>query len=478
MSRAIFTLSFILFLFTQQAFTQNNHEIKVKIDNFEQEEIYLAVHYGEKQYIQDTTTLNDEGAFVFSGPEPLDPGVYLVVLPPDNNYFQILVGEDNQKFSIKTDNSDLALGATFENSDDNILFYQYLNFISQKSQQAMPLRETKEKLTEEDPGYAEAQEKLEKLDEEVQQKQMEIIEKYPDSYTAAIVKANINIPIPEFEGTEEERLEKQWNYRRDHYFDNLDLADPRMLRTPFLFQRVDFFVNKLHVQHPDSLAKAMDYVLQKMEPAPETYRYFVSHFLNFFASSKFVGMDAGYVHMVEKYYESGKADWVDEEDLEKMIDNAKKLKPLLIGKKAPNITTQKKDGTKVTLYDINTPYTILYFWKYDCPACKKSTPHMKDFYEKFKDKGVTLMAVCTKYTDDVPDCWKYIEENEIGDWLHTADPYNRSKFGQIYDVRSTPMMYVLDENKEIISKRLGAEQLEEVMTKIMEQREKEQKSDE
>ena len=464
----------LLMLFTIQLLNaQNHHEIKVQIKDFQEKELYLAVNYGEKQYLQDTAVVNDAGEFVFAGPDTLKPGIYLVVLPPNNNYLQVLVTDENQKFSLKTDTLDLSLNASFEGSLDNTLFYEYLKFISAKGKEAEPLRKMKEGLKEGDPNFDMAQKKLVEMDKEVTKYQEWLITEHPKTFTAAIVKSNMNIDIPKFEGTQNEQMEKEWRFRQQHHFDNIDLGDQRLLRTPFLFQRVDYFVNKLHVRHPDSMAVAIDYVLAKMKPAPETYRYYVSHFLTMFATSKYVGMDAGYVHMVDKYYRTGEADWVEEEQLKKFIDEADKLKPVLIGKKAQNITLQKKDGTPVTLYDIKTPYTILYFWRYDCPACKKSTPHMKKFYENFKDRGVTLLAVCAKTQDEVPPCWEYIDDNEIGDWLHTVDPYMRSRYNTKYNMRSTPQMFILDENKEIISKGIGAEQLEEVMDKIIKAREQE-----
>ncbi|RME95416.1 MAG: TlpA family protein disulfide reductase, partial [Bacteroidetes bacterium] len=115
------------------------------------------------------------------------------------------------------------------------------------------------------------------------------------------------------------------------------------------------------------------------------------------------------------------------------------------------------------------PYTVLYFWRYDCGHCKKSTPDMKAFYEEFADKGVTLFAVCSKLRDEVPECWEYIDENEIGDWLHVVDPYGRSRYMSIYDLRSTPQIYVLDADKKIISKRLGADQLSDFMRRVLEE---------
>jgi hypothetical protein len=93
---------------------------------------------------------------------------------------------------------------------------------------------------------------------------------------------------------------------------------------------------------------------------------------------------------------------------------------------------------------------------------------MKEFYEAYKDKGVKIMAVCVKPFSEIAGCWEYIEDNEIQDWLHTTDPYSRSRYAQIYDVKSTPQIYVLDRNKEILSKKIDAEQLPELMDHIIE----------
>lgn len=93
---------------------------------------------------------------------------------------------------------------------------------------------------------------------------------------------------------------------------------------------------------------------------------------------------------------------------------------------------------------------------------------MKEFYAKWKDKGVKIFAVCSKVGKEVPGCWDYIDDQEINDWLHTVDPYMRSKFVKLYDVTQTPAIYLLDKDKKIISKRVGAEQLDDLLTRIIE----------
>jgi thiol-disulfide isomerase/thioredoxin len=247
----------------------------------------------------------------------------------------------------------------------------------------------------------------------------------------------------------------------------MDLSDGRFLRTPFLFERINTYVSKLQVQVPDSLTKAIDFVLERTKKAPESFRYFAVHYLNEYANSKFVGMDAVYVHLAEKYYATGQAPWVDSTQLAKIVENAVSLKPILIGKTAPNIKMQLRDGTPVTLHEIKSPYIVLYFWRYDCGHCKESTPDMKAFYEEYKNKGVKIFAVCVKFNDEIGDCWKYVDENQLDGWIHTVDPYLRSKFYTLYNVKTTPQIFILDKDKKIISKGIGAPQLKEVMGKIM-----------
>ena len=465
----IFSILFFAALFFNGLGAQSGYELTFDIEGYEQDTLMLAYYYGDKQYLKDTAVVNDQGTFVFSDQEPLEGGTYLVVMKPENDFFQVLVNDTEQRFRMETKRQDPTGNMKIHGSEDNKLFYEYVNFLSGQRKKLDAYNKEKESAGESGATAVEA--KIDKLNQEVSAFQKKLVADHPESLTAAIVKANFAVDIPEFTGTPEEVNLAKWRYMQAHYFDNLDLGDPRLLRTSFLFQRIDYFVNKLQVQHPDSLSKAIDEVLTRAKPSEETFKYYLIHFLNTFAKSKIVGMDAVYVHLVENYYATGQADWTDPDQLEKILENAKTLKPLLIGKKAPNIRMQDRANKPVALHDVDADYTVLYFWRYDCGHCKESTPVIKEFYEKFKDKGVKIMAICSKYTDEVPACWDYIDENEIGDWLHTVDPYNRSKYGAIYNIKTTPQIYVLDRDKVIQFKQVGAEQLEEILNHLIEQEE-------
>ncbi|MCB0642919.1 MAG: redoxin domain-containing protein, partial [Phaeodactylibacter sp.] len=364
---------------------------------------------------------------------------------------------------------------TIKGSIDNQIFYEYLDFLGVKRPEADKLRQDIEAAADKPNKQEKLQAELDALNKEVEAYQLNLIAAHPKTMTAAVIKANLAMPnMPEFTGTDEEIRFQQWQFTREHFFDNLDMGDPKMLRTPFLYQRINNYIQNLTSAHPDSINVSLDQVLEAMRPAPETFKYYLVHFLNEYAKSKVVGYDAMYVHLVDTYYATGQAPWTEEEQLGKILDNAQRLKPLLIGKIAPNIKMQTQDGKEIWLHDFESPITVLFFWDPECGHCKKSMPEMVEFYNAYKDKGVEIFAVCTKLYNELDSCWKFIDEKGIGIWLNTVDPYHRSKYKTVYDIRSTPQIYVLDHKKEILSKRIGAEQLPEVLDRILEIMKKEE----
>lgn len=450
---------------------QESHEITVEIEGYNQDILSLANNVLDKQYIVDTARRNEDGAFVFqSDTSALPKGIYLVVMAPDNNYFQLVIGNDpDQEFSLKTQLDNLG-EIKVTGSRENELFFNYLEYLDKQGEASAPAREALEDttLTEEEKALMMA--RLEDITAEVMAFQDAQVKEHPQSFVAAIINANKanNPPAYEEISDEDERRTAQLEWLREHYFDPINLQDDRLLRTPFLFSRINYYVDRLFIQHPDTISKAIDHVLGKMDPESELFKYYVVHFTNKAAKSDIVGMDGVYVHMIDNYYRNGLAYWTDPEQLATMIDNADKNRPLLIGKQAPNLEMSRRDGSPVKLYDLDAKYTVLYFWQFACPSCKKSTPHMKEFYAKWKSKGVEVFAVCTKQRE-LPKCWEYVDDNEIGEWLHATDKYQL--FARDYNVTSTPTIFVLDEHKKIVSKRIGAQQLDELLTNLERQRE-------
>jgi thiol-disulfide isomerase/thioredoxin len=453
---------FIIGFLLANSLAAQGYSIKVKLENYDQDTLQLGYYYGNKQYLTDTAILKN-GSFHFSDDEPLKAGMYMIVMPPDNNFFQLLINEDEQKLDIQTDAIEPVPNFKIKKSKDNELYYSYLNYLDVKRIERENLEKEKTQAGADEKLLEKIQIKLDDLDKSVIDQQEKIIKEHPKTFTASLLKSNRRIDVPEFEGSPEEIGQKRYLFYKHHYFDHIDLKDARLLRSQTLFPRFDYYVEKLTPQVPDSIIQSIDYLLESVEEVEDTYHYFLSHFLNKYAASKFVGMDAVYVHLVENYYNQGKAPWVDEEQLAKMAKNAKTLKPILIGKIAPDLKMKKEDKTFLSLHEVDSKYTVLFFWDPECGHCKKSIPKIIEFYDTYKSKGVEIFSICTKLGEKANDCWETVKEKKMDKWINVNDPYLRSRFKQIYDVRTTPRIFILDEKKEILSKGIGADQLGSMM---------------
>ncbi len=442
------------------------YEIKGHLDNFSEDTIYLGYYYGDKQYLMDTTAVT-EGNFIFEGDDTLRSGVYLVVMPPKNTFFQVLVDGSKAQFSFSADHKKLNETIAFEGSMDNEIFYENMTYIGGKKKEAEMLTKVLDSLSS-PTEKANVQGQVEGLGKGVIAYQKTLVAKGDGLLSGALIASGITEELPEFSGTDDERQVQRYRHFKKHYWDNLDLGDPRMLLTPqnMMFDRVNYYIDKLTPQHPDSIIISLDLLLSQMEPAEETYKFFLIKFINDYAAPKFVGLDKVFVHLADTYYSTGKAPWIEEKQLAKILDEARKTKPTLIGAQAPNFTVQLRDSTDISLHEFDHEFTILVFWAHDCGHCKESMPELVEFMSKHQDKDIGAFSVCTKITKDEALCWDFVDEKGLADLTNASDMKGGlSRMHSLYNIKKTPKLFVLDRDKVILTKGISVDQLEEFFTR-------------
>lgn len=445
------------------------HHIRFEAENYDNDTLVIGNYLLDRQLVHDTLYKNTQGYFELE--DSLHSGVYLVLTLPDKQFLQFLVNDFERDFTMRFDYDNMS-DISYEGSQDNSAFQYFIDFINDRRPESDSLKELLSSKRETGEDISELQNRISDLDKAVASLQDSLIEANPGYMSTVLLKANKEVKLPEFGQTEEGRL-KQYYYFKKHYFDYIDLSDPRTVRTPFLYHRINYYVDKLTPKDPDSIAQSIDSILYRMGTESEGFKYYVSHFLNDYAQTKIVGLDGVYVHLVENYYAKGLTPWVQEENMLKILDRARKLKPVLIGKTGADIRVFQEDGTPVSISDIDYEYLVLLFWAPDCGHCKKSMPEFVAFNERFKDLGVKTFAICTKYREKVKGCWESVKEKNMTGFINAADENNQSNFKLKYFVDSTPKVYILDKNREIIMKNIGANQLDEVFEHIFEQKEQE-----
>lgn len=428
----------------------------------------LARYYGDKQYIMDSAKVNEKGEVIFKGTEKWPQGIYLFVPPGKNKYFDFVM-DAGQNFSIETDTADFIKSMKVKGSEENKFFYDYQNFMASKQKQIEPLQAAYKRLKDKNKDSVKIiQDKMAVIDKDVKEYKLNFIKDHPSTFVAKLFKAMEEPEIPEAPLLPNGKKDTTfaYHYYKTHFFDNFDLTDDRLLRSPIFHNKIKQYMDKLTPQIPDSIAVSADYLVEKARPNQEVFKYMVYWLTYTYESSKIMGMDAVFVHMVDKYYVTKQAFWLDSTQQYKIVKRAAELKPLLIGKKAPPISMPDSTGKYISLYDVKSKYTVVVFWDHGCGHCKKEIPKLVDAYNnKLKAKGVQVYAI---ETEDKPEDWrKFIRDYKLN-WINVQemDDYKRAVTKKIYDIYSTPVIYLLDENKIIKAKRIESEQLENLIDMI------------
>jgi thiol-disulfide isomerase/thioredoxin len=107
---------------------------------------------------------------------------------------------------------------------------------------------------------------------------------------------------------------------------------------------------------------------------------------------------------------------------------------------------------------INAKYTVLYFWDPECGHCKTESPKLKKLYDDVRSKyNLEVFAVCAD--TNMRKMKEYIVKNNFT-WLNVNGPRTITQnYHDLYDVYSTPVIYLLDDKKKILAKRLMTDQL-------------------
>lgn len=442
----------------QKGSDKQGYRIEVTISDFKDTTVYLANYYGDKTYMTDTAFADSKGKAVFEGNEPLPGGLYILAIGK-NRVLEFIVNQE-QRFSMNTYGPDFVENMKISGSPENDLFYDYMRFNGSKYKEVQPLQTELKNLPEDSPRSTEIRESLKQINEEVEQYKKKLIADHPTTFLASFFSAMREPEVPEAPLLPDGKKDSTFAYRyyKSHYWSNTNLTDDRLLRTPIFHGKLERYFDKVLVQHVDTIIAEADRLIDISRPSKEMFKYLVWHLTIKYETSKVMGFDEIFVHMVDRYYSTGEAYWVNETVKQNITERAEKLRWILLGRTAPNMIMLDTNRVPVSLHNVQAKYTIVLFWDTECGHCKKETPKLKKFYEEEGDKyDVEIFAVCTDTS--YAKMKKYIKDGGLS-WINVNGPRTLTgDYHDTYDIYSTPVIYLLDEQKKIIAKRLLTDQL-------------------
>ncbi|MEO6314902.1 MAG: DUF5106 domain-containing protein [Chitinophagaceae bacterium] len=458
--------------------TTAGYSIGITLKPYKNQYIYLGYYYGKIKALADSVLLNSTSTGVFKGKEKLNGGIYFIVSPRKEILFELLL-DKQQNFTIQADSANLPASVKFTNSPENVLFQAYSKFAGNNGKTASGYMTelAAAKSATDSSGIAE---KLRSLNEKMVQYRDSVAAKNAGSMLTALFKSLKEPTVPPAAKQPGGKYDSlyAYNYFKGHYWDGISFTDERLLRTPIFEPRLDKYYKTLVVPEPDSINKEVDMMLGKAAPNKEMFKYLLTYFVQQYINPQYMGQDAVFVHLFEKYINNNpQVDWFTEKYKKYMNDRAYSLMANLIGAPAQNLELVDMLEKPRPLYDITAPYVVICFWDATCSHCKEVVPKVDSIYQhKWKQLGVVVYGVMV---DGGKEAWtNYIRDNNLKDWVNVYETTaqrdagyaaGKPNYRQLYDVYQTPILYLLDKDKRIIAKKLTYDQIDEVLNVKMKQ---------
>lgn len=113
------------------------------------------------------------------------------------------------------------------------------------------------------------------------------------------------------------------------------------------------------------------------------------------------------------------------------------------------------NSAPLTLAQLRGKVVLVDFWTFDCINCAHTLPHVKDWYARYRDKGLVVVGVHTP---------EYSFEHDTGNLKKAIARYgieypvaqdNRYATWNAYNNQYWPALYLIDQNGKIVYTHFG-----------------------
>lgn len=463
--KRIFTWS-VAWMLTQWAVAQDKVALDFEVSGMPDGYCRIIGMMGGQNYLVDSMKAI-QGKVHFEQNKPLPGGLYYFVFPDQRTYIQFLLDSD-QEFALHTDIQDITGSMRTEGTEDNRLLYQNLQYEAAFKQRFDSIEARIKGTSPGNPNLSFLEMQKDRLVEERKEHVASFAKNHPKAFFTIFKLAGQNpeLPTPKKANGTLDTLRQLVMYRAA-YFDNTNLADERLLRTPVIPNKLKTFITQLTPQTPDSVIKYADQVIGMTKGCEECYKFVVNWIAIQYEKPTIMGGEAILVHLVDTYFTDAIADqWFPgkPEELTKIRKKVNEMRPSMLGKVGQDLRAKNLNGEYESLYDLKTPIKVVFIYSYSCSHCQERAPVMREVLDQWKGK-IDVYALCL---DADEDKWRqFIAKYHTEPFHNVIDPKMESRYYYKYHVDVTPECYVLDPNNKIVAKDLHPNQLDPVFEKIL-----------
>ncbi|MDR0995090.1 MAG: DUF5106 domain-containing protein [Tannerella sp.] len=260
------------------------------------------------------------------------------------------------------------------------------------------------------------------------------------------------IDIPKVYTTPEERAK----YLVTHYWDNFNFSDTTAANLSESTESalVDY-IDVLPYTTEDVAFASIKTMLGKAEAADSVYFYFLDMYEKYLHDPNSpMRNEEYYIPVLEQAMDSPLVK--EKTRTAALLALAQKNR---LGHAATDFSYLTADGREGRLYGLKSPYTILFFYNPDCEHCREVIGQMmgsSDLEAMLHSKRLALLAVDAE--NDFA-AWKEHLSAMGKDWTVAYDKKQRILSDEVYDLKASPTIYLLDKDKKVLLKDTSFERL-------------------
>jgi peroxiredoxin len=156
--------------------------------------------------------------------------------------------------------------------------------------------------------------------------------------------------------------------------------------------------------------------------------------------------------------------WPSALQFKERMDMAKRTS---IGQMAADFTQDDTLGNPVRLSSLRGKYLLVDFWASWCGPCRAENPNVVNAFNKYKDKGFSVLGVSLDRPGAKAAWLKAIHDDQLT-WTHVSDlQFWNNAAAQLYGIQSIPQNLLLDPSGKIIGKNLRGQDLHRKLEDVL-----------
>ena len=440
---------------------KGGYKFTLQIDGCKDSLVLVCYYHAQTLRVLDSAFNDGHGKFVFQGDRELKPGLYYFSNEKGKTV-DFVVYHEKPQFKFRTDDRNWERNISVSGSRQNTLFY---NFNRSTEHVYDAVRAARDEM--DSAAFLEfRRQQFLRIDTI----RMEFIAKHPDAMLSKMMLATKDPAAP----PDSLKGNDRYFYIMHHYFDNMPLDDDFLIRTPrsVFYERVNEYVEKrMHGLPPELVIPLVDSLIDRSEPAPEVFNWLLLTLTERYLQSNIMVYDEIYVHLVQRYFATGKASFLSPSTIDEQVERANKWERLLVGREAPELILFDTTRRVWSLHHMPGRYTLLLFWSPTCGHCRDIIPAVYKVFDRLADSlDMTAFAILSEPTEETMVKWKrFLEDHHMDNprWVNLNGGEANIDWREVYDITTTPQIYLINnETHKFLAKKLSAELLEQICKQL------------